>query len=61
MLQTIITVEAYEYIFAFQFTQNAAINYEVRTTGIFSTAPISLEDSVPYGTVVPQGVMARYH
>jgi hypothetical protein len=29
MLQKIITVEAYEYIFAFQFTQNAATNYEV--------------------------------
>jgi len=29
VLQTIITVGNYEYIFAFQFTQDAAINYEV--------------------------------
>jgi primary-amine oxidase len=61
VLQTIITVGNYEYIFAFQFTQDAAINYEVRATGILSTNPIDLGDSVPYGTVVAPGVMAPYH
>ena len=37
VLQTIITVANYDYIFAFQFTQDAAVNYEVRATGILST------------------------
>ncbi|EEP82637.1 conserved hypothetical protein [Uncinocarpus reesii 1704] len=60
-LQTIITVGNYEYIFAFQFTQDAAINYEVRATGILSTVPIDLGDSVPYGTIVAPGVLAPYH
>lgn len=61
VLQTIITVGNYEYIFAFQFTQDAAINYEVRATGILSTSPINIGDSVPYGTVVAPGVLAAYH
>lgn len=61
ILQTIITVGNYEYIFAFQFHQDASINYEVRVTGILSTHPIELGDSVPYGTVVVPGVLAPYH
>ncbi|KAH8692697.1 copper amine oxidase [Talaromyces proteolyticus] len=61
VLQTIITVGNYEYIFAFQFTQDAQVNYEVRATGILSTAPINLGDSVPYGTMLGPGVMAPYH
>jgi primary-amine oxidase len=60
-LQKTIKIKTYEYIFTFQFTQNVAINYEVRATGILSTAPTSLEDSLPYGTVVTQDVMARYN
>ncbi|PGH18879.1 hypothetical protein AJ80_04297 [Polytolypa hystricis UAMH7299] len=61
VLQTIITVGNYEYIFAFHFTQDAAINYEVRATGILSTSPIDIGDSVPYGTIVAPGVLAPYH
>jgi primary-amine oxidase len=61
VLQTIITVGNYEYIFAFQFTQDAAINYEVRATGILSTVPIDIGDTVPYGTVVGPGILAPYH
>ncbi|KAL5337636.1 copper amine oxidase [Aspergillus crustosus] len=63
VLQTIITVSNYEYIFAFQFTQSAEINYEVRATGILSTNPIDIDESLPfpYGTVVAPGVMAPYH
>jgi primary-amine oxidase len=61
IIQTIITVGNYEYIFAFQFTQDAAINYEVRATGILSTNPIGLGGTVPYGTIVAPGVMAPYH
>ncbi|KAK4200371.1 copper amine oxidase [Triangularia verruculosa] len=61
VLQTIITVSNYEYIFAFQFGQDASIHYEVRATGILSTAPISIGDKVPFGTVVAPGVLAPYH
>ncbi|KAH8883125.1 hypothetical protein GQ53DRAFT_798382 [Thozetella sp. PMI_491] len=61
VLQTIITVSNYEYIFAFQFGQDASIHYEVRATGILSTVPIGIGDKVPYGTVVAPGVMAPYH
>ncbi|KAF1997273.1 copper amine oxidase [Amniculicola lignicola CBS 123094] len=61
VLQTIITVSNYEYVFIFYFGQDASIHYEVRATGILSTAPIDLGDKVPYGTVVAPGVLAPYH
>lgn len=61
VLQTIITVSNYEYIFNFQFGQDASIHYEVRATGILSTAPIKVGDNVPWGTVVAPGVLAPYH
>jgi primary-amine oxidase len=61
VLQTIITVSNYEYIFAFFFGQDASLHYEVRATGIVSTVPISIGDSVPFGTVVAPGVLAPYH
>ncbi|KAF9697624.1 hypothetical protein EKO04_004326 [Ascochyta lentis] len=62
VLQTIITVSNYEYIFAFHFGQDASINYEVRATGILSTVPIALGDpKPPYGTIVAPGVLAPYH
>jgi primary-amine oxidase len=61
VLQTIITVSNYEYIFAFYFSQDASIHYEVRATGILSTAPINPLDKVPYGTIVAPGVLAPYH
>lgn len=61
VLQTIVTVSNYEYIFAFQFGQDASIHYEVRATGILSTNPIDIGDKVPYGTVVAPGVLAPFH
>lgn len=61
VLQTIITVSNYEYIFAFHFGQDASIHYEVRATGILSTAPINVGDKVDFGTIVAPGVLAPYH
>lgn len=61
VLQTIITVSNYEYVFIFYFGQDASIHYEVRATGILSTAPMDVGDKVPYGTVVAPGVLAPYH
>lgn len=61
VLQTVITVTNYEYIFAFHFGQDASIHYEVRATGILSTCPIDIGIDSPYGTVVAPGVLAPYH
>lgn len=63
VLQTIITVSNYEYIFAWHFGQDASIFYEVRATGILSTVPsdIDVKEKIPYGTVVAPGVLAPYH
>jgi primary-amine oxidase len=64
ILQTIITVANYEYIFAWQFGTAADIDLEVRATGILSTQPIhpSMDDrGLPYGTVVHPQVLAAHH
>lgn len=63
VLQTIITVTNYEYIFAWHFSQDASIFYEVRATGILSTAPTSIDHkgTYPYGNIVAPGVLAPYH
>ncbi|KAJ6779550.1 hypothetical protein PWT90_05174 [Aphanocladium album] len=63
VLQTIITVSNYEYIFAWHFGQDASIFYEIRATGILSTVPTDMEvkEKIPYGTVVAPGVLAPYH
>ncbi|TVY45087.1 Copper amine oxidase [Lachnellula subtilissima] len=61
VLQTVITVNNYEYIFAFHFNQAAEISYEVRATGIMSTNPIPIDAHVPSGTVVAPGVLAPFH
>ncbi|KAI5776904.1 copper amine oxidase [Geopyxis carbonaria] len=61
VLQSIITVSNYEYILAFIFTQSGELSYEVRATGILSTAPIEDGLSVPWGTVVHPGVLAQHH
>ncbi|OLN88331.1 Copper amine oxidase 1-like protein 1 [Colletotrichum chlorophyti] len=61
VLQTIITVSNYEYIFIFYFQQDGSIFYEVRATGILSTAPIDVKSKVPWGTIVAPGVLAPYH
>ena len=61
VLQTIITVANYEYIFAWIFDQSGEITFETRATGILSTQPIDADASVPWGTRVADGVMAPYH
>lgn len=37
------------------------MHYEVRATGILSTAAIDRGESVPWGTVVHDGVLAQHH
>ncbi|WWC88939.1 uncharacterized protein L201_003854 [Kwoniella dendrophila CBS 6074] len=61
IIQTIITVANYEYIFAWRFDQAAGISLEVRATGILSTAAILPGETSPYGNVVSPGVLATNH
>lgn len=61
VLQTIITVANYEYIFAWYFDQSGELTFETRATGILSTQPIAKGVKVPWGTRVADGVMAPYH
>ncbi|GME35831.1 Copper amine oxidase [Neofusicoccum parvum] len=61
VLQTIITVANYEYIFAWYFDQSGELTFETRATGILSTQPIAADVKVPWGTRVADGVMAPYH
>ncbi|XRM38196.1 hypothetical protein ABZX51_001627 [Aspergillus tubingensis] len=61
VLQTIITVANYEYIFMWYFDQSGEITFETRATGILSTQPIGKDVVVPWGTRVADGVMAPYH
>lgn len=61
VLQTIVTVTNYEYIFAFHFGQEASIHYEVRATGILSTVPMNVNEKNRFGTQVAPGVLAPNH
>lgn len=61
VLQTIITVGNYEYIFMWHFDQAAGLHYKIQATGILSTCPIDPGVSVPFGTNVNTGVMAPFH
>ncbi|CAK1361735.1 unnamed protein product [Cercospora beticola] len=61
VLQTILTVANYEYIFAWILDQSGEITFETRATGILSTQPAEKYAKVPWGTLVADGVMAPYH
>jgi primary-amine oxidase len=61
VLQTIITVGNYEYIFMWHLDQAAGLHYKIQATGILSTAPIDKGATVPFGTNVNEGVMAPFH
>lgn len=61
VLQSIITVGNYEYIFAWVFMQNGNIELEVRATGILSTSLIDPDQTSPWGNVVSRGVLAANH
>ncbi|PWN38601.1 uncharacterized protein FA14DRAFT_167186 [Meira miltonrushii] len=61
VLQTIITVANYEYIFIWYFDQAGAIHFETRATGVLSVAAIDQGKVSPYGNVVAPGVLATNH
>ncbi|KAF4301755.1 putative copper amine oxidase [Botryosphaeria dothidea] len=61
VLQTIITVGNYDYIFSWHLDQAAGLHYNIQATGILSTAPIAPNTQVPWGTNVNEGVVAHFH
>ncbi|KAL1297654.1 hypothetical protein AAFC00_006209 [Neodothiora populina] len=61
VLQSILTVGNYEYVFAWIFWQNGNIELETRATGILSTHLIDPNKTSPWGNVVSPGVLAPNH
>lgn len=61
VLQSIITVGNYEYIFAWVFSQNGNVELETRATGILSTHLIDEGKTSEWGCVVAPGVLAPNH
>ncbi|KYK57983.1 copper amine oxidase [Drechmeria coniospora] len=61
VVQFIITLANYEYIFAFKFDQAAGITFEARATGIVSVVNIDEGKTAPWGNVVNPGTLAQNH
>ncbi|KAH8817084.1 copper amine oxidase-like protein [Xylogone sp. PMI_703] len=61
VVQFIITLANYEYIFAYKFDQSGGIRCEVRATGIVSVVNIDKGKKSPYGNVVSPGALAQNH
>ncbi|KAF4637092.1 hypothetical protein G7Y89_g994 [Cudoniella acicularis] len=61
VIQFIITLANYEYIFAYKFDQAGGIIVETRATGIVSVVNIDAGKTSPYGNVVSPGALAQNH
>ncbi|KAH6681746.1 copper amine oxidase-like protein [Halenospora varia] len=61
VIQFIITLANYEYIFAYKFDQSGGIMVETRATGIVSVVNIDAGKTSPYGNVVSPGALAQNH
>jgi primary-amine oxidase len=61
VIQFIITLANYEYIFAYKFDQSGAIGVETRATGIVSVVNIDEGKTSDYGNVVSPGALAQNH
>ncbi|KAI1858990.1 uncharacterized protein JN550_012252 [Neoarthrinium moseri] len=61
VVQYILTVANYEYIFNYKFDQAGGIAVEVRATGIVSAVNIDPGKTAPWGNVVSPGVLAQNH
>ncbi|ODQ66129.1 hypothetical protein NADFUDRAFT_51396 [Nadsonia fulvescens var. elongata DSM 6958] len=61
VLQTILTVANYEYIFAWHFSLDGSIDHEIRATGIVSTQAIDAGKTSKWGVVVSPGALAASH
>ncbi|OAA57841.1 copper amine oxidase 1 [Akanthomyces lecanii RCEF 1005] len=61
IIQFILTLGNYEYIFAYHLDLAGGIYLEARPTGIMSPVAIDAGKTSPYGTVVGPGVLAQNH
>lgn len=61
ILQTVLTVANYEYIFNWHFDQVGCIELEIRATGVISTQFIDPGKKSKWGTVVGPSVLAAGH
>jgi len=61
VIQFIITLANYEYVFAYKFDQSGGITIETRATGIVSVVNIDPGKTSEYGNVVSPGAMAQNH
>lgn len=61
VVQFIITLANYEYVFAYKFDQAGGITIETRATGIVSVVNIDPGKTSAYGNVVQTGVLAQNH
>ncbi|KAK5169750.1 uncharacterized protein LTR77_005728 [Saxophila tyrrhenica] len=61
VVQFIITLANYEYVFAFKFDQAGGICVEARATGIVSVVNIDPGKTADWGNVVGPGVLAQNH
>ncbi|KAH6708998.1 copper amine oxidase 1 [Leptodontidium sp. MPI-SDFR-AT-0119] len=61
VVQFIITLANYEYIFAYKFDQSGGISVETRATGIVSVVNIDPGKTSAYGNVVSPGALAQNH
>ncbi|KAG5792172.1 hypothetical protein H9Q69_008761 [Fusarium xylarioides] len=61
VVQFIITLANYEYIFNYIFDQAGAITVQARATGIVSSVLIEEGKTAPWGNVVSPGILAQNH
>lgn len=61
VVQFIITLANYEYVFAYKFNQAGNLDIETRATGIVSCVNIDPGKTSDYGTIVSPGVLAQNH
>ncbi|KAI1915588.1 hypothetical protein LOZ61_001519 [Ophidiomyces ophidiicola] len=61
IIQYIITLGNYEYVFSYKFDQAGAVSLEVRPTGIISVVNIDPGKTSPWGNVVSPGVLGQNH
>jgi primary-amine oxidase len=61
VVQFIITLANYEYIFAYKLDQAGGITIETRATGIVSVVNIDPGKTSPWGNVVSPGALAQNH
>lgn len=61
VVQFIVTLANYEYVFAYKFDLAGAITIETRATGIMSVVAIDEGKKSDYGNVVAPGVLAQNH